>query len=460
MHREHDPLVLLALAGPAGKGWDAAIHAAGFALRRVAGARELQLAVHRLGGAVGGVLLDLRGIGDASVVQELMPAVSDPRVRCVCILEPQDFERPELFELALCHCIDGLVAPVDAAALRQALGSLQRRLRLLATARQQAPIRRLSSPGRGMIGVSAPMQRLFAEIDKVAVSDVPVFIAGETGVGKELAARAIHDLSPRREGPFIAINCGAIPQHLLQSELFGFERGAFTGAAQRKIGRLEMAQGGTVLLDEIGDLPLDSQVSLLRFLQEGRIERLGGTASIPVDVRIVSATHLDLDAAQRAGRFRSDLFHRLCVIQLDIPPLRERPEDIGLLAQHVVDTYRRDAPRPVRGLTADAMHALLAHHWPGNVRELVNRVRRALVMCEGGRIGAADLGLAELVQADAPLLRLDEIRDRAEGQAISRALVRNQHMVVRTADELGVSRATLYRLMERHGLGRDGRHTA
>ncbi|CAH2799204.1 MAG: Sigma-54 dependent DNA-binding transcriptional regulator [uncultured Paraburkholderia sp.] len=237
-----------------------------------------------------------------------------------------------------------------------------------------------------MVGTCEAMQQLFHTIRKVANTDASMFISGESGTGKELTALAIHERSPRRKAPFIAINCGAIPHHLLQSELFGYERGEFTGANQRKIGRVEAADGGT--------LPLESQASLLRFLQEGKIERLGERESIPVDVLIISATHVDLEGAMREGQFRADLFHRLCVLRVDEPPLRARGKDIEILAHHILHKFKADGARKIRGFAPSAIEALYNYNWPGNVRELINRVCRAVVMAENKLISADDLDLA------------------------------------------------------------------
>ncbi len=429
--------------------WRAALDDTGFDWQPTPGVEALRAALRRSGDGVCGVLLDLRDIHDATLLQELIGELAAPRVRSLCVQRGDATGRPLLFELALRYCVDNLVEPVAPEVLRLALDSLHRRLRLLGVARAQ---REAPAQLDEMVGASASMQRLFTQIEKVAAADVPVFVAGETGVGKELAARAIHRLSTRRHKPFVAINCGAIPPHLLQSELFGYEKGAFTGASQRKIGRIESAAGGTLLLDEIGDLPLDAQVGLLRFLQEGRIERLGGTTSVQVDARVISATHVDLEHAQHDGSFRSDLYHRLCVVEIDVPPLRARDDDIERLARHALERHARDAPRRIAGFTDDALRAMRAHGWPGNVRELINRVRRAMVMCEGEHISAADLGLAALADAAPPARSLDEVRDLAIRRAIALALERNQRTVVRAAGELGVSRATLYRLMERHGI--------
>lgn len=291
---------------------------------------------------------------------------------------------------------------------------------------------------------------MFRSLAKVAHNDAPVFISGESGTGKELAAQAIHEASSRRKGPFVAINCGAIPSHLVQSELFGYEKGAFTGANQRKIGWIEQAQGGTLFLDEIGDLPLESQVALLRFLQQGTITRLGGHQSIPLDLRIISATHVDLVAAQGDGRFRSDLFHRLCVLTLTIPPLRERGEDILLLANSVLAEHGHEAHRRIRGFSSCATQAMMQYTWPGNVRELINRVRRAIVMTDNRKITAEDLQLHGGV--DVPRKTLDAIREEAEREAIRTVMASHGFHVVPAARELNVSRVTLYRLMHKHNI--------
>jgi DNA-binding NtrC family response regulator len=232
--------------------------------------------------------------------------------------------------------------------------------------------------------------------------------------------------------------------------LFGYERGAFTGAQQRKLGRIEMANGGTLFLDEIGDLPMESQASLLRFLQEGSIERLGGHEQIPVDVRIVSATHHDLDQAIADGRFRADLFHRLCVLRLQQPPLRERGGDIDLIADHALQRYAQETSRGIKGFSPCARQAMHRHPWPGNVRELINRVRQAVVMAEGRYITAADLQIDDA--ADGVPMTLEEARDLATREAIERALHRNRRRLGESARELGVSRVTLYRLMQRLGM--------
>jgi DNA-binding NtrC family response regulator len=301
-----------------------------------------------------------------------------------------------------------------------------------------------------MVGTCDAMQKLFNTIRKVGNTDASVFISGESGTGKELTAVAIHERSPRRKGPFVAINCGAIGHDLIQSELFGYERGAFTGANQRKIGRVEAADGGTLFLDEIGDLPLENQVHLLRFLQEKKIERLGGHESVPVDVRVISATHVDIDIAMRDGRFRTDLFHRLCVLRVDEPPLRARGKDIEILANHVLHKFKSDGKRKIRGFAPSAIDAMYCYAWPGNVREMINRVRRAIVMAENKLITADDLGLGPFAGVESTTLAV--ARDEAEKRAIELALLRHRHKLSEAAADLGISRVTLYRMMVAHGL--------
>ncbi|WP_412524072.1 sigma-54 dependent transcriptional regulator [Burkholderia sp. S-53] len=302
-----------------------------------------------------------------------------------------------------------------------------------------------------MLGTCDAMQQLFRRIRKVAATDATVFIAGESGTGKELTARAVHAQSARRNAPLVSINCGALPPTLLQAELFGYERGAFTGANQRKIGRVEAANGGTLFLDEIGDTPLESQASLLRFLQEGKIERLGAHQSIPLDVRILSATHADLNTMMRAGRFREDLYHRLCVLKLEVPPLRVRGKDIDILAHHILRRFQSDGAGRIRGFAASAVEAMHTYAWPGNVRELINRIRRAIVMSNGRLLSAADLDLRAF--AAHPAITLAEAREQAERQAIEAALLRHPDRMNAVAAELGVSRSTLYRLMIARDVG-------
>jgi len=302
-----------------------------------------------------------------------------------------------------------------------------------------------------MVGSSEVMMKLFKAIRRVAGVDAPLLITGESGTGKEMIAQAIHERSERAGGPFVAVNCGALPENLIQSELFGYEKGAFTGAQQRKIGKIESASGGTLFLDEIGDLPLLQQVNLLRFLQEKTIERIGSTDSIHVDVRVVAATHVDLNKAIRDGQFREDLYYRLNVLNLQVPPLRERGDDAVLLAQYFFNLFKSEAHHNVGGFTRRALVSIAQHRWPGNVRELINRVRRAIVMCEGRKITHEDLRLTGS-DLSSFLPTLDEARIIAERQTIIHALNASRRNVSEAARILGVSRITLYRLMRKHGI--------
>ncbi len=300
-----------------------------------------------------------------------------------------------------------------------------------------------------MVGTSKVMHELFRNIRKVGSVDAPVLITGASGTGKELAARAIHERSHRSQGPFIAVNCGALPANLIQSELFGHEKGSFTGAHQRQIGYIESAAGGTLFLDEIGDLSLDLQSNLLRFLQENTIERIGGRKTIDVDVRIIAATHIDLEKAVDDAAFRDDLYYRLNVLHVKMPDLCEREEDIELLARFFFDKFSRDRRSQLKGFSEAALRAMMDHDWRGNVRELINRVRRAMVMSDKRVISPEDLGF-EVAQGKRSAITLDEARAEAEKETIQHGLQRTHHNVSRAARDLGVSRVTLYRLMQKH----------
>jgi len=293
------------------------------------------------------------------------------------------------------------------------------------------------------------MLKVCRTVEKVAPTGVTTLLLGESGTGKELIARALHDLSSRANGAFIAINCAAIPDTLLESELFGYEKGAFTGAAKQTRGKIEYADGGTLFLDEVGDLPMSLQVKLLRFLQERIIERLGGRQEIPVDVRVVCATHQDLPTLVQEGKFREDLYYRVSEITIRIPPLRERDGDTLLLARSFLDKYGEEHRRNLRGFTPDAVAAIEAHAWPGNVRELENKLKRAVIMAEGNRITAEELELASAAGVE---LNLREVREGAERAAVQRALSLFNGNVSQAAEVLGVSRPTLYDLMNKFGL--------
>lgn len=301
-----------------------------------------------------------------------------------------------------------------------------------------------------MVGASPAMKAALRDIRKIARVDAAVLIKGESGTGKELAAHAIHAQSARKDGPFVPINCGALPSNLIQSELFGHEKGAFTGANEAKKGLIEAADTGTLFLDEIGDLPLDLQANLLRFLQEGTIQPIGSRRQVKVDVRIIAATHVDLEKAIGSGKFRQDLFFRLNVLHLALPPLRERTEDIDALARFFFDRFAGERAGCVKGFSDRALLAMRTYHWPGNVRELINRVRRAVVMTENRLITPSDLGLS--LAEPAPVRSLQEARQRAEYEAITRCLHHTCGNLSQAAKRLGISRMTLYRLMDKYAL--------
>ena len=301
----------------------------------------------------------------------------------------------------------------------------------------------------GMITAAPEMLKVTRTIERVAHADVSVMLLGASGTGKELLARGVHDSSPRAKGAFVAINCAAIPETLLESELFGHEKGAFTGAVKTTEGKIEQAHGGTLFLDEVGDIPLPLQVKLLRFLQERTIERIGGRKAIAVDTRIVCATHQDVDAMVVAGTFREDLYYRLAEIVVRIPSLSERSGDAGLLAQHFLKKYAKTMQSAVIGLSPDARAAIDAWAWPGNVRELENRMKRAVIMAEGKLVTAADLDLAEGEEIP---LNLRAIRETADRKAIRHALARADGNISNTAKLLGVSRPTLYDLLKSYDL--------
>jgi len=332
--------------------------------------------------------------------------------------------------------------------------TIQRAYRLYELQQENRRLQSMQQPDvlSGLLTRDPDLLRVCRTIEKVAVSDATVLLLGESGTGKEVLARAVHESSPRRRERFVAINCAAIPDNLLESELFGYEKGAFTGAARTTLGKIETANGGTLMLDEIGDLPHALQAKLLRFLQERVIERIGGRNEIPVNVRIVCATHQDLKSLIAEGRFREDLYYRLAEIVVNIPPLRARSGDATLLAHAFVRRFAAEQNRGAMTIREDALRAIEAHSWPGNVRELENCIKRAVIMADGNQLTADDIGLAGGGAQDAMLLDLRHARDDAERRVIITALARADGNVVRAAELIGVSRPTLYDLMHRFGL--------
>jgi two-component system NtrC family response regulator len=303
----------------------------------------------------------------------------------------------------------------------------------------------------GIIGVSDSMRSLCRSIEKVAPTNATVLLLGDSGTGKELFARAVHRLSGRSHKPFVAINCAAIPDTLLESELFGYEKGAFTGAAKRTTGKLESAEGGTVFLDEIGEMPASLQAKLLRVVQERSVERVGGRVAVPLDLRIVCATNKNLDALILTGAFRDDLYYRISEVTVRVPPLRDRQGDSLLLAQFLLQQTAERFNKPTRGLAPDAIRAIQAYRWPGNVRELENRIKGAVIMADGVVVTAADLGLEDPGD-DPEYLNLRVARQRAEAQAVRQSLAVARGNLSRAAELLGVTRPTLYDLLGKHSI--------
>jgi len=312
-------------------------------------------------------------------------------------------------------------------------------------------------PLKGIITASPQMLKLCRTIEKVATSDITTLLLGASGTGKELCARALHELSPRAHKPMVVINCAAIPANLLESELFGYEKGAFTGAAKQTPGKIEYADGGTLFLDEIGDLPMELQAKLLRFLQERVVERIGGRKPIPVDVRILCATHQNLQDLIAKGLFRNDLYYRISDIVLDIPPLKQREGDILILAKSFLAQWSREYKISPLGFSPQAIAAMEAYDWPGNVRELESRVKRGIIMAEGGRISPDDLELGDTIipmtTATEPLLQtLKTAREEAERSAVIRAMGASNQNITEAANALGITRPTLYTLLEKLGI--------
>jgi two-component system, NtrC family, response regulator len=374
----------------------------------------------------------------------------------VIVVTGQD-ERAVALQAVHLGAYDFYQKPIDLGGLKMIL---QRAFQLASLEEEN---RRLREAGEGkpaqtfgLYGQCSQMQSVFQTIRKVATSDVPVLILGESGTGKELVAKAIHNESRRRQGPFIALNCGAIPENLLESELFGHERGAFTGAQNRVQGKVEYARDGTLFLDEIGELPLLLQVKLLRFLQDKKIQRLGGREDIHVDARIIAATNVDITESMAQGKFREDLYYRISVITITLPPLRERGSDIDLLANLFLHRFAEGQRKKVKGFSTAALDAMQSYEWPGNVRELENRIKRAALLTETPILEPHHLGLAEPEPAKEKFifdgLTLREARDRLEKSMVVDVMEKQSGNIMKTAEVLGLSRPAVYALMKKHGL--------
>lgn len=378
-----------------------------------------------------------------SIDKLLSPAI---HTEWVALLSTQQMRNEMVRHLITSYCYDYHTLPIDYPRLFTTMGHAYGMANM---ACQQISQNTEELGSSQMVGVSPAMQQVYRSIRKIASVDMPILITGESGTGKELAALAIHERSVRANGPFMAVNCGALPPELIQSELFGHEKGAFTGAIKQKLGQIELAAGGTIFLDEIGDLPLNLQVNLLRFLQEGTFKRVGGNQEMTIDARVMAATHVDLEKAVSEGRFREDLYYRLNVLNLRMPSLAERENDIEVLARYFFKKFSDQTTTRIKGFSQEALRRLHRHAWPGNVRELINRIRRAMVMCEGRLITPVDLGLERRL-SNRRIMTLAEARAIAEKETILRTLRQAKGNVSQAAIQLGISRPTLYRLMEKY----------
>jgi len=409
-----------------------------------------------------GTLLDLGLPPHPNECDEGMAALSEilaiDSTAKVIIISGQN-EKPNAIQAVGAGAYDFLCKPVEMEALKLLLRRCIHVVDLEKEYRQLQQSRR-SDVFEEMLGTSPQMQSVFAFIRKVATTNVPVLLLGESGTGKEMAAAAIHRRSNRKGGTFVAINCNAIPENLLESELFGHEKGAFTGAHIQRKGLLETASGGTLFLDEIGELPPAIQVKLLRFLQEQRLQRVGGREEIQVDTRLVAATNADLKEMVETGRFREDLYFRLAVVTIRLLPLRERGEDVALLASEFLQRYAAQERRANLAFTPDALRAMTRHSWPGNVRELQNRVKRGIIMASGCRVTAKDLEL-DLRHVGSPSsgTTLKKAREQVERDMIQQALKRHAGRITAAAADLGISRPTLYELMEKLGIAKKNANT-
>jgi len=395
---------------------------------------------------VGLVLFDHRC--DSSTLAEIERVIScSSAMSWIALQSSACVDSVEISRLITRYCYDFHTPPFDEKKLLGTIGHAYGMQRLQLSAAMREDVRGL----QGLIGCSEPMRKLYQKIRKAAGVDATVLLGGESGSGKELTARAIHDLSVRAGQPFVSVNCAALPATLIQSELFGHEKGSFTGACKRHVGYLEIAGNGTLFLDEIGELPIDMQINLLRFLEDKIVTRIGSTEKLHINARIIAATNKDIGAEIEAGRFRRDLFFRLSVLNIQVPSLIEHADDIEQIAEHVYQQNIHEKRPGLHGFSKQALHAMRRYHWPGNVRELANRVRHAMVMSEGRLISPADLGLTDEMPGH-PTLTLETTLKRSARNAIETALKNTCNNISQAARDLDVSRTTLYRLMNKFSI--------
>ncbi|MDT0583243.1 MULTISPECIES: PEP-CTERM-box response regulator transcription factor [Alteromonadaceae] len=379
-------------------------------------------------------------------LQEIMALL--PRTKVIVVTGNN--EKENALKAISMGAYDFYQKPIDS----ETINILIKRALNLAALEHENHLLSLSNPSMGrIIGNSEAIQSISRKAEKIALTDISALLLGESGTGKEVFARSIHEHSHRKAKPFVAINCASIPENLLESELFGYEKGAFTGANKTTLGKIETAQGGTLFLDEIGDMPVGLQAKMLRFLQERVIERVGGRSEIPVDIRVVCATHRNLQDMVQQETFREDLFYRVGEIVISIPPLRDRDEDVVLLARTFLNQYKEEYGNKIKGFSEDAIEAMLSHPWPGNIRELQNKLKSAVVLAEGNVITADDLSLlAKKTEEETLVLNLREVREQAESKAIRRAYHQSEQNISKTAELLGVTRPTLYSLIDKYHL--------
>ena len=433
--------LLLVSLGPCREDLIPRILVAGWQLRTATSLDEAHLYFQKHDFTAGIVVFD---DADNLDMQSIEALTVSRTMEWIAVCPPAALKIPVIGRLLTQHFFDFHTTPLDLDRLFATIGHAYGKAVLKRSLLNYRP----EEVGRfDMVGRSPPMLECYRRIDRIARADGPVLIGGESGTGKELAARAIHRHSMRGKAPFIAVNCGGMPATLIQSEMFGHEKGAFTGAYQRKIGSIEAAAPGVIFLDEIGDLPHELQATLLRFLEQKSVVRVGSTQPVNVNVRVIAATHVNLEKAVAAGTFREDLYYRLSVLRLDLPPLRERGGDIGVIAKSLFQQMATERNLPVQGFTIDALQAMSQHDWPGNVRELHNRVHQAIVMTDNRLLTAADLGLSRLTQTEKQTL--GKARAGIEREVIARTLLANNQNVTESARQLGVSRVTLHRLMNK-----------